>query len=103
MSALTSVPRLLRTTLQSLRVGDLCEEELPQLGQILSMMLQHAPLRSHLLTNTGLLQHIIQDLTRYSHGETREQWLTDLLYCYSVTMAHASTAHRGNLGLRDMY
>ena len=40
---------------------------------------------------------------RYSHGETREQWLTDLLYCYSVTMAHASTAHRGSLGLRDMY
>ncbi|CAL8256988.1 unnamed protein product [Boreogadus saida] len=103
VSALANVPRLLRAILQALRVGDLCEEELPQLGQILSMMLQHAPLRSHLLANTALLQHIIQELTRYSHGETREQWLTDLLYCYSVTMAHASTAHRGSLGLRDMY
>ncbi|CAL8247185.1 unnamed protein product [Lota lota] len=103
VSALSNIPRLLRAVLQSLRVGDLCEEELPQLGQILSMMLQHSPLRNHLLANTALLQHIIQELTRYSHGETREQWLTDLLYCYSVTMAHASTAHRGNLGLRDMY
>ncbi|KAJ3597830.1 hypothetical protein NHX12_001347 [Muraenolepis orangiensis] len=103
VSALCSVPRLLRTVLQSLRVGDLCEEELPQLGQMLVLILQHSPLRSHLLVNTALLQHVIQDLTRYSHGETREQWLTDLLYCYSVTMAHASTTHRGNLGLRDMY
>lgn len=103
VSALSGIPRLLRAVLQALRVGDLCEEELPQLGHILSMMLQHAPLRSHLLANTALLQHVIQELTRYSHGETREQWLTDLLYCYSVTMAHASTAHRGNMGLRDMY
>ena len=63
MSALANVPRLMRAILQALRVGDLCEEELPQLGQILSMMLQHAPLRSHLLANTALLQHIIQELT----------------------------------------
>ena len=63
MSALANVPRLLRAVLQALRVGDLCEEELPQLGQILSMMLQHAPLRSHLLANTALLQLIIQELT----------------------------------------
>ena len=68
MTALASVPRLLRTVLQVLRVGDLCEEELPQLGLMLSMMLQHAPLRSHLLANTALLQHIIQELT--VHQET---------------------------------
>ncbi|XP_071772908.1 testis-expressed protein 10 homolog [Centroberyx gerrardi] len=103
VSALSTIPRLLRMVLQSLRVGDLCEEELPQLGQILSMLLQHTPLRNHLLANAALLQHIIQDLTRYSRGETREQWLTDLLYCYSVTVAHGSSTHRGNLGLRDMY
>ncbi|KAM6967337.1 testis-expressed protein 10 homolog [Aplochiton taeniatus] len=99
VSALSSVPRLLRLVLQSLHVGDLCEEELPQLGQILSMLLQHAALRNHLLPNSTLLQHVIQDLTRYCRGETREQWLTDLLYCYSVTMA----SHRGNVALRDIY
>lgn len=42
-------------------------------------------------------------LQKYSRGATREQWLTDLLYYYSVTMAHGSSARRGNLGLRDMY
>lgn len=40
---------------------------------------------------------------RYSRGGTRQQWLTDLLYYYSVAMAHSSSARRGNLGLRDMY
>ncbi|KAL0985351.1 hypothetical protein UPYG_G00155820 [Umbra pygmaea] len=99
VAALSSVPRLLRMVLQLLRVGDLCEEELPQLAQILSLLLQHTTLRNHMLANAALLQHIIQELTRYCQGETREQWLTDLLYCYSVTMA----PHRGNLGLRDIY
>ncbi|XP_028971501.1 testis-expressed protein 10 homolog isoform X2 [Esox lucius] len=99
VAALGSVPRLLRMVLQLLRVGDLCEEELPQLAQILSLLLQHTTLRNHMLANASLLQHIIQDLTRYCQGEAREQWLTDLLYCYSVTMA----THRGNLGLRDIY
>ncbi|XP_022048690.1 testis-expressed protein 10 homolog [Acanthochromis polyacanthus] len=103
ITALSSVPRLLRMVLQLLRVSDLNEEELPQLGQILSMLLQHTPLHNQLLANTALLQEIIQHLTRYSRGATREQWLTDLLYCYSVTVAHGSSAHRGNLGLRDMY
>lgn len=46
-----------------MRVGDLSEEELPQLGQILSMLLQHTPLHSQLLANTALLQEIIQNLT----------------------------------------
>uniref|UniRef100_A0A8C9X0F1 Testis expressed 10 n=1 Tax=Sander lucioperca TaxID=283035 RepID=A0A8C9X0F1_SANLU len=103
VSALSTVPRLLRMVLQLMRVGDLSEEELPQLGQILSMLLQHTPLHSQLLANTALLQEIIQNLTRYSRGATREQWLTDLLYCYSVTVAHGSSARRGNLSLRDMY
>ncbi|KAG8010084.1 Testis-expressed protein 10-like protein [Nibea albiflora] len=103
VSALSTVPRLLRMVLQSLRVGDLNEEELPQLGQILSMLLQHTPLHNQMLANAALLQEIIQHLTRYSRGTTREQWLTDLLYCYSVTVAHSSSARRGNLGLRDIY
>lgn len=103
VTALGSIPRLLRVVLQLLRVSDLNEEELPQLGQILSMLLQHTPLHSQLLANAALLQEIIQHLTRFSRGTTREQWLTDLLYCYSVTVAHGSSAHRGNLGLRDMY
>lgn len=100
---LSTVPRLLRMVLQMLRVGDLSEEELPQLGQILSMLLQHAPLHNQLLANASLLQEIIQNLTRYNRAATREQWLTDLLYCYSLTVAHGSSAHRGNVGLRDMY
>ncbi|GLD63625.1 testis-expressed sequence 10 protein [Lates japonicus] len=101
--ALSTVPRLLRMVLQSLRVGDLSEEELPQLGQILSMLLQHTPLHNQLLANAALLQEVIQHLTRFSRAATRDQWLTDLLYCYSLTVAHGSSAHRGNLGLRDMY
>lgn len=103
VSALSTIPRLLRMVLQLLRVGDLREEALPHLGQILSMLLQHTPLHNQLLANTALLQDIIQQLTRYSRGAAREQWMTDLLYSYSVTMAHSSSVHRGNIGLRDMY
>ncbi|XP_020507595.1 testis-expressed protein 10 homolog [Labrus bergylta] len=103
VSALSTVPRLLRMVLQLLRVGDLSEDELPQLGQILAMLLQHTPIINQLLANASLLQEIIQRLTRYSRASTREQWLTDLLYSYSVTVTHGSSARRGNLGLRDMY
>ncbi|KAK9513755.1 hypothetical protein VZT92_027264 [Zoarces viviparus] len=103
VSALGSVPRLLRMVLQSMRVGDLSGEERPQLGQILSLLLQHTPIQNQLLANAALLQEIIQQLTRYSRGATREQWLTDLLYCYTVSVAHGSSARRGNLGLRDIY
>ncbi|XP_067365740.1 testis-expressed protein 10 homolog isoform X2 [Channa argus] len=103
VSALSTVPRLLRMVLQLLHVGDLSEEELPQLGQILLILLQHTPLHNQLLTNGTLLQEIIQQLTRYPRGATREQWMTDLLYSYSITVAHSSSSHRGNLGLRDMY
>ncbi|XP_029115667.1 testis-expressed protein 10 homolog [Scleropages formosus] len=99
LAALSSVPRLLRLVLQCARVSDLCEEELPLLAQMLSLMLQHSQLRNHMLANGTLLQHIVQDLTRYCGGDRREQWLTDLLYCYSVTLS----THRGNLGLRDIY
>lgn len=131
MSALSAVPRLLRTLLQLMQVKDLKEAELPQLGQILSMLLQHAPLHSHLMASSALLQDIIQHLTvttrhsltalgqvrhvltcrlacvrvfqRYYRGASRQQWLTDLLYYYSVTVAHSSSSRQGNLGLRDMY
>ncbi|XP_068616452.1 testis-expressed protein 10 homolog [Brachionichthys hirsutus] len=102
-SALSAVPRLLRMVLQLMRVGDFNEEELPQLGQILSMLLQHVPLHNQLLANATLLQEIIQHLTRYSRSAAREQWLTDLLYYYSVTVAHGSSARRGNQSLRDVY
>lgn len=47
--------------------------------------------------------YFVRVFQRFSRGATREQWLTDLLYCYSVTVAHGSSAHRGNLGLRDIY
>lgn len=103
VSALSTVPRLLRMVLQLLQVGNLSEDKLPQLGQILAMLLQHTPLHNQLLANTVLLQEIIQQLTRYTRGATRGQWLTDLLYCYSVTVTHGSSARRGNMGLRDMY
>lgn len=63
VTALSSIPRLLRVVLQSLRVANLNEEELPQLGQILSMLLQHTSLHSQLLANTTLLQEILQHLT----------------------------------------
>lgn len=62
-AALSTVPRLLRLVLQSFRVCDLCEEELPVLAQILSLLLQHTQLRNHMMANASLLQHIIQDLT----------------------------------------
>ncbi|KAL7840506.1 hypothetical protein AOLI_G00258290 [Acnodon oligacanthus] len=98
-AALSTVPRLLRLVLQSLRVCELSELELPLLAQILSLLLQHTQLRNHMAANSALLQTIIQDLTRFSGGETREQWLTDLLYCYSVTMS----THRVSMATRDIY
>ncbi|KAG5857008.1 hypothetical protein ANANG_G00013970 [Anguilla anguilla] len=99
LAALSGVPRLLRLVLQSLHVSDLCEEEFSQLAQMLSFLLRQSQLRNHMPANAALLQHIIQDLTRYCQGEAQEQWLSDLLYCYSVTLS----THRGNLGLRDIY
>ncbi|XP_066502389.1 testis-expressed protein 10 homolog isoform X3 [Hoplias malabaricus] len=98
-AALSTVPRLLRLVLQSLRVCELCESELPLLAQILSLLLQHTQLRNHMAANSTLLQTIIQDLTRFSGSESREQWLTDLLYCYSVTIS----THRANMVTRDIF
>lgn len=63
VSALSVVPRLLRTLLQLMQVKDLKEAELLQLGQILSMLLQHTPLHSPLMASSALLQDIIQHLT----------------------------------------
>ncbi|XP_030640324.1 testis-expressed protein 10 homolog [Chanos chanos] len=98
-ASMSTVPRLLRLVLQSLHVGELCEEELPLLAQILSLLLQHTQLRNQMVANAAVLQHIIQDLTRCCGGKAREQWLSDLLYCYTVTVA----GHRASMGLRDMY
>uniref|UniRef100_A0AAY5F3J3 Pre-rRNA-processing protein Ipi1 N-terminal domain-containing protein n=1 Tax=Electrophorus electricus TaxID=8005 RepID=A0AAY5F3J3_ELEEL len=72
-AALSTVPRLLRLLLQSLRVCDLCEEELPLLAQLLSLLLQHTQLRNHMAANNALLQTIIQDLT-VAHTRTRLAW-----------------------------
>lgn len=66
-AALSTVPRLLRLVLQSLRVCDLCKEELPLLAQILSLLLQHTQLRNQVAANGALLQTIIQDLTVNLH------------------------------------
>lgn len=63
VSALTTVPRLLRMLLQSMQVDELSEDELPQLGRVLCTLLQHVPLHSQLLANSHLLQEIIQQLT----------------------------------------
>ncbi|CAG11931.1 unnamed protein product, partial [Tetraodon nigroviridis] len=69
VSALSAVPRLLRTLLQLMQGKDLRDAELPQLGQILSMLLsscsskQHMPLHSQLTASSALLQDIIQHLT----------------------------------------
>lgn len=69
MSALSAVPRLLRTLLQLLQGKDLRDAELPRLGQILSLLLtscsskQHTPLHSQLMGSSALLQDVIQQLT----------------------------------------
>lgn len=59
--ALSNVPRLLRMVLQGCL--DLSDEELPHLGQILLMLLQHTPLHNQLMANAALLQEIIQHIT----------------------------------------
>ena len=49
--------------LQSLRVNRAGPEELPVVGQLLRLLLQHAPLRTHMLTNAILVQQIIKNIT----------------------------------------
>lgn len=80
--ALSSVPHLLRALLQQMQVKDVKEAELPQLGQILSMLLQHTPLHSPLMASSALLQDIIQQLTVTTH-ETRTRPLLVRQICPS--------------------
>uniref|UniRef100_A0A8C5KXQ8 Testis-expressed protein 10 n=1 Tax=Jaculus jaculus TaxID=51337 RepID=A0A8C5KXQ8_JACJA len=84
VSILALVPRVLRLLLQSLRVNRAGPEELPVVGQLLRLLLQHAPLRTHMLTNAILVQQIIKNITTLKSGSVQEQWLTDLHYCFNV-------------------
>uniref|UniRef100_A0A8I6AC27 Testis expressed 10 n=1 Tax=Rattus norvegicus TaxID=10116 RepID=A0A8I6AC27_RAT len=84
VSILALLPRVLRLMLQSLRVNRASPEELPVVGQLLRLLLQHVPLRSHMLTNAILVQQIIKNITTLKSGSVQEQWLTDLHYCFSV-------------------
>lgn len=63
VSTLALLPRVLRLMLQSLRVNRAGPEELPVVGQLLRLLLQHAPLRTHMLTNAILVQQIIKNIT----------------------------------------
>lgn len=63
VSILALLPRVLRLMLQSLRVNRAGPEELPVVGQLLRLLLQHAPLRTHMLTNAILVQQIIKNIT----------------------------------------
>lgn len=87
MSVLALLPRVLRLMLQSLRVSRAGPEELPVVGQLLRLLLQHAPLRTHMLTNAILVQQIIKNITTLRSGGEQEQWLTDLHYCFNVCVA----------------
>ncbi|XP_059513472.1 testis-expressed protein 10 isoform X2 [Myotis daubentonii] len=84
VSVLALLPRVLRLMLQSLRVSRAAPEELPVVGQLLRLLLQHAPLRTHMLTNAILVQQIIKNITTLKSGGVQEQWLTDLHYCFNV-------------------
>uniref|UniRef100_A0A8C2VS06 Testis-expressed protein 10 n=1 Tax=Chinchilla lanigera TaxID=34839 RepID=A0A8C2VS06_CHILA len=62
-----------------------CVSILALLPRVLRLMLlQHAPLRTHMLTNAILVQQIIKNITTMKSGGVQEQWLTDLHYCFSV-------------------
>lgn len=63
VSILALLPRVLRLMLQSLRVNRASPEELPIVGQLLRLLLQHVPLRTHMLTNAILVQQIIKNIT----------------------------------------
>uniref|UniRef100_A0A8C7BH86 Testis-expressed protein 10 n=1 Tax=Neovison vison TaxID=452646 RepID=A0A8C7BH86_NEOVI len=84
VSILALLPRVLRLMLQSLRVNRAGPEELPVVGQLLRLLLQHAPLRTHMLANAILVQQIIKNITTLKSGGIQEQWLTDLHYCFNV-------------------
>ncbi|XP_042551237.1 testis-expressed protein 10 isoform X2 [Dipodomys spectabilis] len=84
VSILALVPGVLKLMLQSLRVNRVGPEELHVVGQMLRLLLQHAPLRTQMLNNAVLVQQIIKNITTLKSGSVQEQWLTDLHYCFSV-------------------
>ncbi|XP_069330583.1 testis-expressed protein 10 isoform X1 [Eulemur rufifrons] len=100
VSILTLLPRVLRLMLQSLRVNRVGPEELPVVGQLLRLLLQHAPLRTHMLTNAILVQQIIKNITTLKSGGVQEQWLTDLHYCFNV---HITGHPQGPSALSTVY
>ncbi|XP_037706780.1 testis-expressed protein 10 [Choloepus didactylus] len=87
VSILALLPRVLRLMLQSLRVNRVGPEELPVVGQLLRLLLQHAPLRAHMLTNAILVQQIIKNITTLKSGGAEEPWLTDLHCCFTVCLS----------------
>ncbi|KAB0365759.1 hypothetical protein FD754_009915 [Muntiacus muntjak] len=100
VSVLALLPRVLRLMLQSLRVSRAGPEELPVVGQLLRLLLQHAPLRTHMLTNAILVQQIIKNITTLRSGGAQEPWLTDLHYCFNV---HITGHPRGPSALSAVY
>ncbi|KAG2465278.1 ERP44 protein, partial [Polypterus senegalus] len=64
LEALSSIPRVLRLMLQSLRVTEACQEVIPVVARMIRLLLQHTQLRNHMLANSALLQQIIQEIMR---------------------------------------
>uniref|UniRef100_A0A452GYA0 TEX10-like TPR repeats domain-containing protein n=1 Tax=Gopherus agassizii TaxID=38772 RepID=A0A452GYA0_9SAUR len=87
ISVLALVPRVFRLMLQSLQVSRACREELPVIGQLLRLLMQHGQLRSHMVTSELLVQQIVKDIMTLKSGEVQEQWLTDLHYCFNIYLA----------------
>ncbi|XP_069476706.1 testis-expressed protein 10 [Ambystoma mexicanum] len=87
VSFLSALPRVLRLTLQSFQVSRLHLQELPVISKLLSLLLQQGHLRVHMIPNALLVQQIVQDITTLKSGEVREQWLTDLQYCFNISLA----------------
>ncbi|GCC25048.1 hypothetical protein chiPu_0003453 [Chiloscyllium punctatum] len=100
LTALVRIPRLLRLMLQSLRVTDTCQEELPVVAQILRLLLQQVQLRQHMVANAALVQQVIQDITNFKAEDFQEQWLIDLHYCFRL---YLTTQHRNSANFTVTY
>ncbi|XP_060681458.1 testis-expressed protein 10 homolog isoform X1 [Hemiscyllium ocellatum] len=100
LTALVRIPRLLRLMLQSLRVTDTCQEELPVIAQILRLLLQQVQLRQHMVANAALVQQVIQDITNFKAEDFQEQWLIDLHYCFRL---YLTTQHRNSTNFTVTY
>uniref|UniRef100_A0A8C4T0T1 Testis expressed 10 n=1 Tax=Erpetoichthys calabaricus TaxID=27687 RepID=A0A8C4T0T1_ERPCA len=100
LEALSSIPRVLRLMLQSLRVTEACQEVIPVVARMIRLLLQHTQLRNHMLANSALLQQIIQEIMRCRSGDSREQWFAELQYCFSVFISGQS---RGTSATQEMY